>query len=102
MMNEQDSAHIRDVLISIAGSIDRQMDGVIERIGSFAVAYRLVPFRDGNQWCVLLGDNIQEGIAGFGDSPALAIQDFDRAMYAGATNVQQASRQPGDGKGGAA
>ncbi len=32
---------------------------------------------DGNQWCALYGDNLQDGVAGFGDSPAKAMQDFD-------------------------
>lgn len=26
------------------------------------------PFKDGNQWSFLYGDNIQEGIVGFGDT----------------------------------
>jgi hypothetical protein len=29
--------------------------------------------KDGNQWCVLYGENLQEGIAGFGDTPRKAI-----------------------------
>ena len=33
---------------------------------------------DGNQWCALYGDNLQDGVAGFGDSPADAMWDFDR------------------------
>ena len=33
---------------------------------------------DGNQWCALFGDNIQEGVAGFGNSPNLAYFDFDK------------------------
>ncbi len=36
-------------------------------------------YLDGNQWCVLFGENIQEGIAGFGDTPYKAILDFNRA-----------------------
>ena len=32
---------------------------------------------DGNQWCALYGDNLQEGVAGFGDSPADVMWDFD-------------------------
>lgn len=32
---------------------------------------------DGNKWCALYGDNLQDGVAGFGDSPELAMQDFD-------------------------
>ena len=34
-------------------------------------------FPDGNQWCALYGDNLQEGVAGFGDTPAKAAVQFD-------------------------
>lgn len=34
-------------------------------------------FPDGSQWCALYGDNLQEGVAGFGDTPAKAAVDFD-------------------------
>jgi len=34
---------------------------------------------DGDKWCALYGDNPQDGVAGFGDSPADAMWDFDRA-----------------------
>lgn len=43
-----------------------------------AVLFRPSLYIDGNQWCALYGANIQEGVAGFGDSPELAMQDFDR------------------------
>ena len=36
---------------------------------------------DGDKWCALYGDNLQDGVAGFGDSPADAMCDFDRAFY---------------------
>lgn len=32
---------------------------------------------DGNMWCALYGDNLQDGVVGFGKSPELAYQDFD-------------------------
>jgi len=35
--------------------------------------------RDGDQWCALYGANIQEGVCGFGASPALACEAFDKA-----------------------
>jgi hypothetical protein len=44
---------------------------------SFLLRPRL--FVDGNQWCALYGENVQDGVAGFGDSPADAFLDFDRA-----------------------
>ncbi len=37
-------------------------------------------FIEGNQWCCLFGDNIQDGVAGFGKSPHDAMLDFDAAM----------------------
>lgn len=36
--------------------------------------------KDGNQWCVLYGDNLQEGICGFGNTPYLAIIDFNKSF----------------------
>jgi hypothetical protein len=32
---------------------------------------------DGNQWCVLYGEDLQSGVAGFGDIPHLAVLDFN-------------------------
>ena len=37
---------------------------------------------DGNQWCALYGDNLQDGVAGFGDSPSEAMTDFDKNWHA--------------------
>jgi hypothetical protein len=39
--------------------------------------------KDGNQWCCLYGDNLQEGIVGFGDTPYLAIIEWTKAMRDG-------------------
>lgn len=36
--------------------------------------------KDGNAWCALYGENLQEGVAGFGDTPALALMAFETAM----------------------
>lgn len=46
----------------------------------WAVVLGLVPFRDGDQWCVLHGKDLQLGIAGFGDTPEAAMWAFDRAF----------------------
>ena len=32
---------------------------------------------DGDKWCALYGDNLQDGCAGFGDTPEGAMADFD-------------------------
>jgi len=35
-------------------------------------------FPDGNMWCALYGENLQEGVCGFGKTPEGAMADFDR------------------------
>jgi len=36
---------------------------------------------DGNMYCFLYGDNLQEGVSGFGKSPDLAMIDFNKNWY---------------------
>jgi len=43
--------------------------------------YRPALSIDGNKWCALYGANLQDGVAGFGDSPAAAMHDFDVAWH---------------------
>ena len=47
-----------------------------------SVLYRPKLSVDGDQWCALYGDDLQSGVAGFGNSPATAMQDFDKSWYA--------------------
>ena len=47
-----------------------------------AAIFRPMLSVDGNQWCALYGDNLQDGVAGFGDSPSLAMVDFDKNWLA--------------------
>lgn len=42
----------------------------------------LMPFKDGNQFCFLYGENLQTGIAGFGDTVYLAMLDFNHKFVA--------------------
>lgn len=34
-------------------------------------------YKDGNKWCVLYGENTQDGVAGFGDTPHEAVIDWE-------------------------
>jgi len=43
-----------------------------------SAVYRPAISIDGNKWCALYGENLQDGVAGFGDSPADAMADFDK------------------------
>jgi hypothetical protein len=41
-------------------------------------------YPDGNQWCALLGDDLQSGVCGFGDTPDLATRAFDKEWHSSA------------------
>jgi hypothetical protein len=42
--------------------------------------------RDGNAWCWLIGDNLQDGVAGFGASPRGALDDLWTNFHKGETS----------------
>jgi hypothetical protein len=56
------------------------MESLPDKYSRQRPSYILKPriFIDGNMWCVLYGENLQDGVAGFGKSPELACQDFDK------------------------
>ena len=69
----------------IANSIAHAAEMASENIRAAASRYEApsVLFKpklsiDGNQWCALYGENLQDGVAGFGRSPADAMWDFDK------------------------
>lgn len=47
----------------------------------WVVILGLMPKRDGDEWCFLWGDSLQDGVCAFGKTPLEAIQNFDKAMY---------------------
>lgn len=61
--------------------------------------YGLVPYKDGNQWCVLYGENIQDGIVGFGDTRLDAMLEFKKEYdsYVKRTHLYPAKEQPVEG-----
>ena len=61
--------------------IDGLRNAIIVEQAEYNLFQLLKPriFIDGNQWCVLYGENLQDGVAGFGDSPYLAVVDFCKA-----------------------
>lgn len=71
----RDAAHL-DASFAIEG-IRRDFDAVAGEMQRPAVLFRPRVFRDGNEWCALFGDNIEDGVAGFGNSPDVATRDFD-------------------------
>ncbi|WP_440110239.1 hypothetical protein [Acidovorax sp. BL-A-41-H1] len=75
---------IENVLRESFGMAHHVMQGVANEYASAAIEqqrpsaiFRPVLSIDGNQWCALYGDDLQNGVAGFGDNPDKAMRDFD-------------------------
>jgi hypothetical protein len=45
-----------------------------------SVLFRPTLSADGTMWCALLGGDLQSGVAGFGETPAAAMLEFDKAF----------------------
>lgn len=48
-----------------------------------SVLYRPRVFRDGDMYCCLYGENLQEGLAAFGRTPSEAVDNFDFYVWHG-------------------
>jgi hypothetical protein len=54
-----------------------------------STVYKPKLYIDGNMWCALFGENIQDGVAGFGKSPEEAMADFDKKWVKKIEEVQK-------------
>ena len=76
LIPETDARHLHQAAIHIYNAAIAEQDRawLAER-----PSYMLRPklSLDGNQWCALYGDNLQDGVAGFGDTPDAACRQFD-------------------------
>lgn len=80
------SAAMESVLRECFGMAHHLMQCVAQEYESAAheqqrpcVLFKPALYIDGDQWCALYGADLQMGVAGFGDTPALAMQDFDKS-----------------------
>jgi len=81
MIPETDARHLHTAAIHLYNAAIAEQDRA-ELLLKPSSIYRPRLSLDGNKWCALYGENPQDGVVGFGDSPALAFADFDRAWVA--------------------
>lgn len=75
-------ATLRAFDISNVTPLAQQAIGVIQYDWTRpSVLFRPSLSLDGNSWIALLGDNLQSGCVGVGDSPDAAMCDFDVKWY---------------------
>lgn len=66
-----------DASMAIA-SVAREFESAAYEMQRPSAVYRPRLAVDGDQWGAVYGENLMEGVAGFGDSPAAAMADFDK------------------------
>ncbi len=71
---------------AIAMNQETERMAIADRVAPHVVL-RAKVYPDGDKWCCLYGDNLQDGVAGFGDTPAKAANDFDTMWLHGANAV---------------
>lgn len=67
-----------DYINEVAAQAYRHID---ECMTEPSVLYRPKLSIDGDQWCALYGENLQDGVAGFGKSPELAMLALNQAWW---------------------
>jgi hypothetical protein len=93
-MNDEYSRIAMNAISHAALMVQHSMQQVIYDYQIPSAIYKPKVFRDGDAWCALYGDNIQEGVCGFGDTPANAVHDFNQCWnglgkYAPVTDEQE-------------
>ncbi len=78
MLNDSDSSLAMNAISHAAYMIQNSWQEAAWASSYPSVVYKPTMSLDGDQWCALYGENLQVGIAGFGDSPSLAMAAFDK------------------------
>jgi hypothetical protein len=81
MMNETWSQLAANGVITAACGIETAFRELASAMQDPSVLFRPALSLDGDMWCALYGDNLQDGVAGFGKSPADALMDFNRKWF---------------------
>jgi hypothetical protein len=78
ILDEQWQQHIAGSVAHFSEMAKAAVDSAASHYERPSVLFRPSLSIDGDQWRALYGDNLQDGVAGFGKSPADAMWDFDR------------------------
>ena len=81
MLNEQDSNMAANAICHAVLMMQYSIQQAAECYTAPHVIHKPRLLQEGDQWCALLGDNLQSGICGFGNSPAEAMQAFDKEWH---------------------
>ena len=77
-MNSEDSNMAANAICHAADMVKHEYFYMLGQHSRPSTLYKPAIYPDGNMWCALLGENLQRGVAGFGETPAKAFDDFDK------------------------
>lgn len=79
MLNANDSNMAANAICHAAEMIRETIRQAVYEYERPATVHKPRLFVDGDHWCALYGENLQDGVAGFGHSPSAAMHAFDKA-----------------------
>lgn len=79
-MNDEWSQIAANGVINAADRASAEFAASAWNLDRPSVLYRPTLSADGDMWCALLGEDLQVGLAGFGETPAKAMAAFDEAF----------------------
>lgn len=82
MLNDAYQSMAANAICHAASMAGEAVQQTAYEYGRPCVVFKPQLFKDGNQWCALFGEDLQAGVAGFGDSPSAAMYAFDEAWRA--------------------
>ena len=71
------SLDIGHYVAMVAATAESSMAEIVQEQIRPSVLFKPSIAIDGDKWLALYGENLQDGVAGSGDSPAEAMKDFD-------------------------
>lgn len=83
-MNDQTAIYLNANLEEMnrrLGAIDMILCDISGSINDFHKTFVPTLSKDGDQWCALYGNNIQDGIVGWGHTPAQALSSFNSEFF---------------------
>lgn len=87
ILNPNDSSMAMNAISIAADMVQRAWQEAAWEYQRPSVVFKPTLTQDGNMWCALFGENLQEGVAGFGETPAKAMYAFDQAWLSQRTNA---------------
>ena len=83
MLNDNDSSQAASQIIHAAHMMQERFHGYLSDLSRPSIVMKPKIYQDGDSFCCLFGENIQQGIVGWGETPEKAMGEFDRIWWWG-------------------